>query len=75
MVTKIRFLGVAAFEITSSSGSVTLVDPYLNNAVSPLRTSDLNRVDLVLVTHGAPDHLGNAVEISKLSLSNGFILA
>jgi len=65
MVTKIRFLGVAAFEITSSSGTVTLVDPYLNNAVSPLRTSDLNRVDLVLVTHGAPDHLGNAVEISK----------
>jgi len=65
MVTKIRFLGVAAFEITSSNGTVALVDPYLKNAVSPVRVSDLERVDLVLVTHGAPDHLGDAAELSK----------
>ena len=65
MATKIRFLGVAAFEITSSNGTVALVDPYLENAASPISESDLDRVDLVLVTHGASDHLGDAAKISK----------
>jgi L-ascorbate metabolism protein UlaG (beta-lactamase superfamily) len=66
MVTKIRFLGVAAFEITSSNGVVALVDPYLENAASPISASDLERVDLVLVTHAASDHLGDTAEISKM---------
>ena len=65
MATKIRFLGVAAFEITNHNGIVTLVDPYLENAASPISASDLERVDLVLVTHAALDHLGDAAKISK----------
>jgi L-ascorbate metabolism protein UlaG (beta-lactamase superfamily) len=66
MATRIRFLGVAAFEITNSDGVVTLVDPYIDeNVASPISTSDLQRVDLVLVTHGASDHLGDAAKISK----------
>ena len=65
MATKIRFLGVAAFEITSRNGVVALVDPYLENAASPISASDLERVDLVLVTHAALDHLGDAAKISK----------
>jgi L-ascorbate metabolism protein UlaG (beta-lactamase superfamily) len=65
MATKIRFLGVAAFEITSSNGTVALVDPYLENAASPISASDLERVDLVLVTHGSSDHLGDAAKLSK----------
>jgi L-ascorbate metabolism protein UlaG (beta-lactamase superfamily) len=65
VTTKIRFLGVAAFEITNHNGIVTLVDPYLENAASPISASDLERVDLVLVTHAALDHLGDAAKISK----------
>ena len=54
MATKIRYLGVAAFEITNSDGVVVLVDPYIDeNVASPIKTSDLKRVDLILVTHGA----------------------
>ena len=66
MATKIRYLGVAAFEITNSDGVVALVDPYIDdNVASPIKTSDLKRVDLILVTHGASDHLGDSAKLSK----------
>lgn len=64
MKTKIRFLGVAAFEITNTQGNVILIDPFLDeNPASPVKAADLKRVDLVLITHLAYDHLGDAAEI------------
>jgi len=66
MTTHIRFLGIAAFEITNSLGQVVLIDPFLDeNPASPLKVDDLKRVDLILVTHLAYDHLGDAAAISK----------
>jgi len=66
MTTNIRFLGIAAFEITNSQGQVILIDPYLDeNPASPLKVRDLQRVDLVLATHLALDHLGDAAAISR----------
>jgi L-ascorbate metabolism protein UlaG (beta-lactamase superfamily) len=66
MTTKIRFLGLAAFEITNMQGQVILVDPCLSdNSASPVQVDDLQRVDLVCVTHLAVDHLGDAAAISK----------
>lgn len=66
MTTRIRFLGIAAFEITNSKGQVILIDPCLSdNPVSPVQVEDLERVDLVLVTHLAIDHLGDAAAISR----------
>jgi L-ascorbate metabolism protein UlaG (beta-lactamase superfamily) len=66
MTTRIRFFGLAAFEITSSQGQVILIDPCLSdNPASPIQLADLSRVDLVLVTHLAADHLGDAAAISK----------
>jgi L-ascorbate metabolism protein UlaG (beta-lactamase superfamily) len=66
MSTKIRFLGIAAFEIINSIGQVILVDPFLDeNPGSPVKTDDLDRVDLILVTHLAYDHLGDAASIAK----------
>ena len=65
-MTSIRFLGIAAFEITNSQDQVILIDPFLDdNPVSPVKVADLERVDLVLVTHLADDHLGDAAAISK----------
>lgn len=66
MTTRIRFFGIAAFEITNSQGQVILIDPYLDdNPASPVRVHDLQRVDLVLVTHLALDHLGDTAAISR----------
>ncbi|MGA3405599.1 MAG: metal-dependent hydrolase [Candidatus Bathyarchaeia archaeon] len=66
MTTKLRFFGISAFEITNSHGTKVLIDPYLDaNSVSPVKTNDLERVDLILVTHGAYDHLGDAGELAK----------
>lgn len=66
MTTKIRFFGVAAFEITNSQGQVILIDPCLSaNPVSPVQVENLERVDLILVTHLASDHLGDTAAIAK----------
>jgi len=66
MGTKIRFLGFAAFEITTPDGKVILIDPYLEeNPVTPVKVGDLERVDLILVTHLAADHLGDAAQIAS----------
>lgn len=38
MTTRIRFLGIAAFEITNSAGQVILIDPFLDeNPASPVK--------------------------------------
>lgn len=62
----IRFLGVAAFEIVTAGGKRVLIDPYLEeNEVSPVKVEDLGRLDLLLVTHAAYDHLGDAEAILR----------
>lgn len=66
MSTQIRFLGIAAFEITLSDGRVVVIDPCLgDNPASPIKAADLERVDLLLVTHLAADHLGDAAAIAS----------
>jgi L-ascorbate metabolism protein UlaG (beta-lactamase superfamily) len=69
MATHIRFLGLAAFEIVTPQGQVVLVDPCLDdNPASPVKVAELQRVDLVLVTHLAEDHLGDtAAVVSKFA--------
>jgi L-ascorbate metabolism protein UlaG (beta-lactamase superfamily) len=62
----IRFLGTAAFEIITASGQRVLIDPYLDeNPVNPVKVADLDHLDLLLVTHAAYDHLGDAEAILR----------
>jgi L-ascorbate metabolism protein UlaG (beta-lactamase superfamily) len=66
MTTRIRFLGISAYCITAQDGRVVIVDPFLDaNPVSPLKVADLDRVDLILVTHAAFDHLGDTKAVAK----------
>lgn len=66
MSVHIKFLGIAAFEITLPDGRVVLIDPYLDeNPASPVTVADLKHVDLVLVTHLAVDHLGETAAIAR----------
>jgi L-ascorbate metabolism protein UlaG (beta-lactamase superfamily) len=63
--TKFEFLGNAAYRITNSEGKVILIDPFLNESdCSPVKVKDLEKVDLVLVTHAAWDHMGDTMEIA-----------
>lgn len=69
--TKIKWLGHAAFAITTPKGKVLLIDPWLKNPLNPEAANNqdplasLNRVDYILITHGHFDHVGEAVEIAK----------
>ena len=65
-MTRIRFFGVAAYELTTSEGKKILVDPFLDeNPGSPVKSAELGRVDVVLVSHAAPDHLGDTEAIAS----------
>jgi L-ascorbate metabolism protein UlaG (beta-lactamase superfamily) len=65
MTTRLRFLGVAAYEIVSERHRI-LIDPFLTgNPDAPCGPDDFERPDVILVTHAAPDHLGDAFAIAK----------
>lgn len=66
--TEITWYGQSAFRITTPTGKVLLVDPWIANPMNPNGKGDLEKlakVDLILVTHGHGDHIGNSVEIAK----------
>ena len=61
----ITWFGHSAFTIVSPGGKVVLIDPWLDNPKAPPGAKDMKKVDLILVTHGHSDHLGNTVEIAR----------
>jgi L-ascorbate metabolism protein UlaG (beta-lactamase superfamily) len=69
--TKLRWFGHAAFSITTPTGKVLLIDPWLRNPANPDvkigkdPLTALSKVDYILITHGHRDHVGDAVEIAK----------
>lgn len=66
MTTEIRFYGVAAYEIITGGGQHVWIDPFLDdNPGSALSAGDVEQVDLILVTHGAFDHLGDAGKLAQ----------
>src|SRR5437016_2124887 len=68
METQLTWYGQSAFKIVTPSGKVLLVDPWLTNPVFEKAKDELaalKHVDLILVTHGHSDHVGDAVEIAK----------
>jgi L-ascorbate metabolism protein UlaG (beta-lactamase superfamily) len=66
--TQLTWYGHSAFKLTTPAGNVLLIDPWLTNPTfgkGKEEVADLQRVDLILLTHGHSDHVGNAVEIGK----------
>jgi len=68
---ELQWFGQAAFKLTTESGKVILIDPFItNNPKTPEEHKDLaklGRVDLILLTHGHGDHVGDTAEIAKLT--------
>ncbi len=69
---EVLWLGHATVHITSTAGKVIVIDPFLKkNPKTPIQFRDLNalgKVDLILVTHGHGDHIGDLQELAR---SNG----
>lgn len=69
----LRYLNFSGFEITSREGMRIVIDPFLSGSEahgvppSPVALEELDETDVVLVSHGAFDHLGQAVEIVRRS--------
>jgi len=63
---KLTWLGHAAFRITTPTGNVILVDPWIqSNPMTPEALKKFDRVDTMLITHGHFDHIADAVELGK----------
>jgi L-ascorbate metabolism protein UlaG (beta-lactamase superfamily) len=63
---KITWLGHSTFQITTPSGKVILIDPWvMGNPVCPEPLKKLRRLDVMLITHGHGDHIGDAVALAK----------
>ena len=67
----LQWFGQAAFKLTTDQGQIILIDPFISkNPKTPDAHKDLEKlgkVDLILVTHGHGDHLGDTSQIAKLT--------
>jgi len=62
----LTWLGHASFRIESDRGKRIYVDPFLQgNPKTPADEQEPERVDIIAVTHGHGDHVGQTVALSK----------
>lgn len=63
---RITWLGHSAFRVTSASGKVILIDPFLSgNPLCPEAEKKQARVDAILLSHAHGDHLGDTLELAR----------
>lgn len=64
MATSFRFLGAAGFEIAGPRFRI-LIDPFLEgHDFAPVKAAEIEKPDLILVTHAAYDHIGDTAAIA-----------
>src|SRR5687768_2137639 len=65
---QITWLGHSAFRIVTPAGTRILTDPWLGNPSCPAHLSKpeaLLPIDLILLSHGHGDHLGDTVQMAR----------
>jgi L-ascorbate metabolism protein UlaG (beta-lactamase superfamily) len=64
--TTLTWLGHAAFRVDTAAGKRIYVDPFLQgNPKCPAAEQEPERADIVAVTHGHGDHIGDTVAIAQ----------
>jgi L-ascorbate metabolism protein UlaG (beta-lactamase superfamily) len=64
--TTLTWLGHASFRLDTAGGKRVYVDPFLNgNPKCPPNEQTPERVDIIAVTHGHGDHVGDTVDLAK----------
>ncbi|HJW81004.1 MAG TPA: metal-dependent hydrolase [Acidiferrobacterales bacterium] len=65
----VQWLGHAAFKITSVSGKVILIDPFITRnpklSAEQKDLAKLGKVDLILITHAHGDHVGDGPALAR----------
>ncbi len=61
----VTWLGHAAFRLDSPGGKRIYVDPFLDNPKCPDSEKEPERMDVLALTHGHDDHVGDAVALAK----------
>lgn len=60
----ITWLGHGSWRMVTPRGTIVYLDPWIEgNPTCPITLDEIEHADLVCVTHGHSDHLGNAIEI------------
>jgi L-ascorbate metabolism protein UlaG (beta-lactamase superfamily) len=61
----VTWLGHASFRVDSPGGKRIYIDPWLSNPKCPDGEKEPERVDVIALTHGHNDHVGETVELAK----------
>ena len=62
----LTWLGHASFRLDTDGGKRIYIDPFLNgNPKTPDSEKDPERVDIIALTHGHGDHVGDTVALSQ----------
>jgi L-ascorbate metabolism protein UlaG (beta-lactamase superfamily) len=68
---QVQWLGHSTTRIVTADDKVIVIDPFLTrNPMAPMEYRDpeaLGPVDLILVTHGHPDHIGDLAPLARLT--------
>jgi L-ascorbate metabolism protein UlaG (beta-lactamase superfamily) len=65
MAIELTWLGHSAFRVESPGGKRIYVDPFLQNPRCPENEREPERCDLIVLTHGHDDHVGDTVAMHE----------